>query len=227
MPTDAYDAFLADLPKVHTWDGGKTWNAGGFGANALAALRKSLEAELAGVRPVIAETGAGNSTIMFLFMKPKHVYSISVDADVYPRVVEYCEKAGVAHDMLEYTVGRSEAVLPEFAAGLRAKNVQLDIALMDGGHGWPTVFVDFCYLNAGLRKGGLLIVDDLQIYAVNEFARWLARLPQFELVLNLKKVLIFRKSWAFDYLSDFGAQPYIVERTKARQTSADPYDFGE
>jgi Methyltransferase domain len=227
MSNDSYLAFLAELPKVHTWDGGKTWNAGGFGSNALAALRTCLETELKGAQPVIAETGAGNSTILFLFMRPKKLYSISVDPDLLPRIKAYCDEAGLAHDALDFTLGRSEAALPALADALRAEGTGLDVALMDGGHGWPTVFVDFCYLNAALKKGGLLIVDDLQIYAVNEFARWLALLPDFELVLNLKKVLVFRKVRAFDYLSDFGAQPYINRRTKARVAMADPYDFSE
>ena len=47
------------------------------------------------------------------------------------------------------------------------------MALIDGGHGWPTVFVDFCYMNAMLFRNGILIIDDVQLHSIKELGKLL------------------------------------------------------
>ena len=60
-----FDAYLSDLPLLHTWDLGKTWNTGGFRAWQLKRMHEVVTERFPG--PVrILETGAGNSTITFL-----------------------------------------------------------------------------------------------------------------------------------------------------------------
>jgi hypothetical protein len=44
-----------------------------------------------------------------------------------------------------------------------------DLCLIDGSHAWPTVFVDFCFANACLRQGGLLMLDDVQLHFAGPF----------------------------------------------------------
>jgi hypothetical protein len=222
MPPGDFSSFIADVPLLHSWDDGQTWNTGGFGARLLTRLKRTLEAECTANDLVIAETGAGNTTILFLLMKAKRLHSIAPDAALRDRILAYCAANQIDSSALQFAVDRSESFLPELAATLRSENVQLDIALMDGGHGWPTVFVDFCYLNAMLRKGGLLIADDLQLYSVNEFARWLSMQKEYSLIGNLRKTLIWRKETANDYLRDFGAQPYIQQQTKLMALQPDP-----
>ena len=225
MPNDGYEAFLANVPKLHSWDKGQTWNTGGFSSATLRILKETIEASLTTSTPVMAETGAGNSTILFLLMNPRRLYSIAPETALWERILAYCAKNGIDHSALEHMVARSEVVLPELAAKLRTENTKLDVALMDGGHGWPTVFIDFCYFNAMLKKGGLLIVDDLQLYSVNEFARWLALQPEYSLVKDMKKTLIWRKEQAVDYLKDFGTQPYIVQQNGILAAAENPFSI--
>ena len=73
---------------------------------------------------------------------------------------------------------------------------RFDVALIDGGHGWPTVFVDFCYANMMMRSGSVLLLDDIQIYAVGELARLLEQQPGFTLKEEIGKLQVWEKETA-------------------------------
>ncbi|HEX5243571.1 MAG TPA: class I SAM-dependent methyltransferase [Tepidisphaeraceae bacterium] len=227
MTDQRFENFLSSVPQLHTWDRGKTWKSGGFNARLLRSIRTGIEASIPHDNLCIAETGAGNSTILFLLMQPKRLVSIAPDEELRDRILTYCAEKKIDSSPLEFISAFSEVALPRFAERLRKDGQKLDVALIDGGHGWPTDFVDFCYFNLALRKGGLLIVDDLQIYAVNEFARWLYMQKQFSLVKDMQKTLIFRKEVEADYMGDHGAQPYIVQRKKQRGDGPGRFEFRE
>lgn len=57
----------------------------------------------------------------------------------------------------------------------------VDIAMINGGHGWPTVFVDFCYLNMMLREGGIMVVDDIQAFPCAQLFLLLEQQPGWEM----------------------------------------------
>lgn len=220
-----FDSFAADMPRLHSWNRGKTWQRGGFGPLTIRILKETLEAHSPAREAVIAETGAGNSTILFLLMGAKRVFAIAPDAALRDRLLDYCAGSGIDTAALSFIVERSENALPELMVRLRAENAQLDIALIDGGHGWPTVFVDFCYFNAMLRKGGLLAVDDLQLYSVNEFARWLSMQTEYVPVGGHRKTKVWRKEVDEPFLRDFGSQPYIVKQNLRRASLPDPHSI--
>ncbi len=83
------DRFVADLPLLHSWDGGETWNTGGFSEQHLGQLIGFLPDRLP-PRPVILETGAGCSTIAFLFLDPLRVVSIAPESALFARIRSYC-----------------------------------------------------------------------------------------------------------------------------------------
>jgi len=90
--------------------------------------------------------------------------------------------------------------------------------LLDGGHGWPTVFVDFCYLNRMLKKDGLLILDDLQLHSVAELGRLVLLQPGWVIDTEISsKTIAFRKTNDREYLPDFGGQPYLSLRSEGLQ----------
>ena len=84
--------------------------------------------------------------------------SIAPDEALRDRITGYCNDHGVPTEPLDYRVARSEAELP---ADRRRKAERFDIAFIDGDHGWPTAFVDFCYLNMVTREDGLIFLDDI------------------------------------------------------------------
>jgi hypothetical protein len=210
------DTYFAKVPNLHTWDDGLTWNSGGFSAESLEQLHRMI-LERFGTGARIVETGAGNSTITFLLTQPRELISIAPDSALFGRITDYCSDNGIATAPLTSILDFSEVTLPAIAAREIAADTWFDVGLLDGGHGWPTVFVDFCYIHAMVRLEGLLIVDDVQLWSVKQLARFLAADERFELVASLAggKTLVFRKLHVARFLPDFGGQPYIVQQSRA------------
>ena len=158
----------------------------------------------------IIETGAGNSTLTFLHLDPARVVSVAYDDELERRIRDAGSDLGAPVDRLEYHSGRSELVLPTVTDG----DARYDVALIDGGHGWPTVFVDFCYLNSVLAKGALLLIDDVSIYAIAELTRLLDAEPDFERIDSFGKLEVWRKTSGRRFLPGHSEQPYVMERTR-------------
>jgi predicted O-methyltransferase YrrM len=197
----------ADPPRLHHW--GEEWSTGGLNGEQLRFLHEVASRQLGVPRPRIVETGAGNSTIVFLMAKAQRVLTFALEPELETRIRGYCETNGVDAQSLEFIVGRSELTLPLAAMN----NVgHFDMALIDGGHGWPTVFIDFCFLNLMLRRGGVLLVDDIQLHSVREVARLTDEQPQFERIKNVGKLYAWRKITDDNFLPDFGGQPYVVRK---------------
>ena len=136
--------------------------------------------------------------------------SIAPDEGLRDRITGYCDEHGVPTEPLDYRVARSEAELPLIAA----QADRFDVAFIDGDHGWPTAFVDFCYLNMVTREGGLIFLDDIQLYSVAELSRLLAQQPGYELVGDIYgKVQIWRKATDKRFLPGHAQQPYIMEQS--------------
>jgi hypothetical protein len=199
--------YFQDIPLIHTWDGGKTWNSGGFDRRTLEQIVSLICENFE--HPRIIETGAGNSTISFLLCNPKEIISICHDQELYDRITNYCRSQTIPTKPLRTFAERSELALPRIAAS----GPQFDFALIDGGHGWPSVFVDFCYVNAMMKRNSIIMIDDVQLYSICELANWLSEQPDFTLVKQFPKSLAFRKNTDEPVVSDFGQQPYITRKS--------------
>ncbi len=118
---------------------------------AWAALR-FLEAT---VRPGMAtlETGAGASTIVFAAGGAEHE-AITPSAGEADRIRGECERRGISLEGVRFRIGSSHEVLPAWEAR------PLDLALVDGAHGFPYPILDWWYLAPHLKTGGLMILDD-------------------------------------------------------------------
>lgn len=201
--------YLANIPNLHSWDDGKTWNAGGFSRWVFDPLHALIE-EYLPPHPSFIETGAGNSTLFFLLHAPDRVVSIEPDPALFARIRSYCDTHGIATDALRAYVSGSQWVLPELAG---SGETPFDFALIDGHHGMSMVFVDFQYLNALVRQGGFIMIDDVQLHSVKELANLLGEQHGYEAVLELGKSVVFRKTTDDRELPDFGGQPYVMRRS--------------
>jgi hypothetical protein len=206
--------FCADIPRLHFWN--DAWQVGGFGPRPLRRMH-DLAIEYGRGAARILETGAGASTIAFLLSGAAEVTSIAPDADLFDRLEQFCTRQDVPLAALRKHVERSETCLPRLAAQQADRGLQVDLALMDGGHGWPTVFVDFCFMNAMLRKDGLLLVDDVQLHAVKEFARFLRAETGYRYLFTLDgpKTMVFQKLTDRRFMDGHEGQPYLKSRTQA------------
>jgi hypothetical protein len=213
-----FDTFLDDLPLLHTWDGGETWNTGGFQPFQLRGIQRIVNDRFPDRRVRVLETGAGNSTLAFLQMRLDRLVAIAPAEDLRDRILAYCAEHEIDTARLDFRLERSEVELPAIAFGVdrptATSGSRFDVVLIDGGHGWPTVFVDFCYANYMMRAGGLLFLDDTQMYSVAELTRLLEEQPGFTLREKLDKLHVWEKNDNRRFLPAHSGQPYILQMTK-------------
>ena len=219
-----FEMFSSAPPLLHHWpenrawdfsepDGAEVWSTGGFEPRHLRFIhefgRKNLPS-----RPRIIETGAGNSTICFLFLDPAELVTIAPDSELFSRIENYCRQIGLPLDPLKQHVNGSQWLLPDIASASRNAPPRFDLALIDGNHNWPMVMVDFFYLNFMVKQGGFIMLDDVQLHSVKELARLLAfdeRL--FRVVGDMGKALIFRKETPDREFGDWHKQAYLESRS--------------
>lgn len=213
--------YLLDIPKLHSWDGGRTWNTGGFERSHFEPLHRLMIEEPC--RRRILETGCGNSSIFFLLHKPELVTTIDPDSAVMDRVIKFCDRHAIDRSPHETHLEPSDTILPLIAKRLEKP---YDFILIDGGHGWPDVMVDLCYALKVLAPDGHIMLDDINVYAVKEVARCLIEQPGFEIALDLRKALVFRRRGDFSDMPGWWDQPYIVRRTNQDRDKGADYSLG-
>jgi hypothetical protein len=211
-PTTGMVDYLANMPLVHTWGDGVP-NTGGFDATHLQPLSEFMRDRVP-PRPRVVETGAGNSTIFFLLGSPSALVSIDPDPRIHVKVTAYCRTHSIDCGPREALAHRSEEVLPRLS---EASAGTFDFALIDGDHGWPAVFVDFCYCARLLKRGGYLMIDDVEIYGIGQLVAFLREQPDFRLVLDLGKAVILEKVTDAAYLPGWWQQPFIQRRTASKR----------
>jgi len=204
-------ALLDNLPKLHYWGGPP--QVGGLNQKIGARLIDEVGRYDA---PRVIETGAGATTLLFLGLGAG-VTTIAPDPGLQERIMAEAAVRGIDTARLQFVCEPSEVALPRLAAS----GQRVDVALIDGHHGWPNVFVDFCYFNAMLGSGSTLLVDDLQLYSVGQLAYQLVEEPDFELMAVDDKLATFRKLTDAPSLPDWRSQPFIERLTAAGPSAAD------
>jgi hypothetical protein len=158
------------------------------------------------------ETGSGISTVLFLLLGAHH-RSISPDGGEAERIRAYCVERGIPTDNYTATVGYSERVLPNLP-----DEPVLDLALVDGNHAFPLPCIDWYYLTRILKPGGVIVIDDIQLWSGRIIADFLDAEDVWETVDRNDRFAVYRM------LADskevlgrwWGQQPFIVSQLKPR-----------
>jgi methyltransferase family protein len=160
---------------------------------------------------VTLETGAGVSSIVFALNHSRH-FCITPDAAQAERITAYCQRHGIATDALHFEIGRSEEVLPRLSVP------RLDLVLIDGRHGFPSPFIDWYYTAPILKPGGLLIIDDVQLWTGHELRSFLAGEREWKLERDFgSRATAFIKVCEGSHDKSWTEQTYFAERTAALQ----------
>jgi Methyltransferase domain len=202
-------AFLRDLPNIHE-RGDRPPYSGGLNPRIGQVMIDEIGKLGGGARSI--ETGAGNSTLLFMMLGCAEVMAIAPDEKLGRRIRSEAAARGLDDRVLRYINDRSERALPRLALD---EDVKCEIGFIDGNHGWPSVFVDFCYLNMMMQRDAVLFVDDVQLYSCAQLMLLLKSQPEFELVSVVGKLATFRKRADSRFLPDFGSEPFIVANTSA------------
>ena len=192
-------------PALHA-DGAATWDASD---EALAFLARELTPD-----SHTLETGAGRSTLAFAAAGCRHEVVTPAGAEI-AAIRALAVQEGVAFDGVTFHEGLSQDVLPRLGEG---RVEDLDVAFIDGGHGFPIPAVDFQYLAPRVRVGGLLLIDDVDLWTGDMIVQVLRRDEAWRLEAKLGgRTAVFRKLAPYAP-HEWTRQPYVRAKSFWPQT---------
>ncbi len=153
------------------------------------------------------ETGSGLSTVLFAALETDHI-CCTPGPEERERVLEYCKAHELPTEGLRFELGSSHESLPR----IQAAGTEVDLALIDGSHGFPLPVVDWFYSGAMLRTGGVVLVDDVNLPAVRTLLDFVDRDPRWRRLSDSPKWAAFERTGRGPLAEDWTAQPFYVHR---------------
>ena len=153
------------------------------------------------------ETGAGLSTILFALNGCNHT-SVVPDATQMDRILDWCEENEVITDRLKFIIDGSERALPKYVF-----SSPIDLYLIDGGHGFPTPFIDWFYVANNIKVGGLIVVDDVQIWTGRVLRQFLAEEPDWAIDHSESMEFFGARRTGITEAVEWHEQPYVTRRS--------------
>ncbi len=222
MPNYNIEDLILARPNLHRHGDGKEANWG-VSDDVLRFIVENCEP---GSKTI--ETGAGLSTIAFVLADTVH-HAIFPESYLCETVPQYLKENKLSIKRLHLHNGLSQLVLPDLG------EADFDMALIDGCHAFPIPFLDWYYIARRLKPGGILIIDDTQIWTGQVLRNFLLLEPEWRLLQEFYGTAMFRmeapwveKWWAKQAYTIFHSQitpeaiPYLPEQ--ARQSIAPIYD---
>ena len=152
------------------------------------------------------ETGAGISTILFALRSSEHTCIVPSAKEV-ALIRAYCLRKKISLDNVHFITNYSQNILPTLV------KEDLDFVLIDGGHGYPIPAIDWFYTAPMLKSGGVVIIDDVQLWTGLELKRFLAKEDAWKLVRNFTRSTAYKKV-AQECAREWVHQPYIVRKSR-------------
>jgi predicted O-methyltransferase YrrM len=155
------------------------------------------------------ETGAGASTVVFAEQGAQHECVTPSESEV-AAITAACVARGVPAERITFRLGLSQDVLPKLTG-------PLDLVLIDGGHGFPIPAVDWLYTAPRLVVGGLMAIDDVDLWTgamIVDFLRGEDCWKQESLLRG--RTAVFRLTKPFE-LHEWTKQPTVVAKSRITQ----------
>jgi hypothetical protein len=135
------------------------------------------------------ETGAGVSTVLFAAWGCDHLAVVPF-ANEAQAVERYCDEHFIPRSSLKFDLRPSEVALPTLAG-----TGQLDLVFIDGSHGYPLPVIDWFYGAGLLRRGGVVVFDDVQLPQVESLIEtFIQPDPRWEALAATGKWKAFRRT---------------------------------
>ncbi len=166
--------------------------------------------ENVGPESTTLETGCGLSTAVFALTGSRH--TVIAPAPIEFEITKaYCRDRGISTNQIAFITEPSQKVLP----GL--ESAPLDLVLIDGGHGFPTPYVDWFYTAGKLKKGGYLMIDDIWVWSCEILRDFLSVQPEWEFVAEFDdRTTIFRKLENGSEWLEWTQQPRVARGGKMK-----------
>ena len=160
--------------------------AGTFSARTFEALLRHASA-----KPIkhSLETGSGASTLLFSHLSEEHaVFALDAGTDSI-RAIEHLPL--LRKEVVTFVEGPTQQTLPAYGFPHR-----LQLALIDGPHGYPFPDLEYFYIYPHLDVDALLIVDDIHIPTITNLFEFLSVDQMFELQEVVETTAFFRRTSA-------------------------------
>jgi Methyltransferase domain len=174
------DKILSDPPRIH--ESGGHLVSWALSVEALKFIYDNIDDS-----SNTLETGCGLSTVVFALTGAQHTVVAPVGRE-FEILKNYCLERNIIVDHVDFVPNASQDFLPTMDP------TPLDLVLIDGGHGFPTPYIDWFYTAGRLKENGYLIVDDVMLWSCQILHDFLMAQPQWELVDYYNgRTSIFRK----------------------------------
>jgi hypothetical protein len=143
------------------------------------------------------ETGSGASTLLFSHLSQHHTVFALDDGN--GSICNIQQSTLLRGENVTFVEGPTQKTLPAYQFEER-----LEVALIDGPHGYPFPDLEYYYIYPHLRNGALLIVDDIHIRSIYNLFNFLKADKMFYLEQVVKTTAFFTRTDAltFDPLGD-------------------------
>lgn len=155
---------------------------------------------------ITLETGSGLSTLFFANSPSKRHISIMPYQEEADRLHVTADKIGISLEKVEFLIQSSGSGLPRL-------NDSIDFILIDGSHGPLMPFVDFYFSVRNLNKGGIVIIDDIQLLAPKVLFEFVSKEPTVEILKSDERAAMLRinDNVFLDYDWGYSAIDYKAE----------------
>ena len=157
------------------------------------------------------ETGSGKTTLLFSHISREHkVFAIESDN----RSISVVRESPLLNRAtVEFIEGPTQLTLPRYTFARK-----LQMALIDGPHGYPFPEMEYYYIYPHLDTGAVLIVDDIHIPTIRRLYEFLCEDEMFESLEVVGNSAFFRRTSAapFNPLGDgWWEQKFNMKRFRA------------
>jgi hypothetical protein len=134
------------------------------------------------------ETGSGKTTLLFSHLSSNHL----VFAKDVGRSISQVKASPLFNaQSVTFVEGPSQGSLPNYRF-----THKVQIALIDGPHGYPFSDLEYYYFYPIIETGGLLLVDDIQIPSIGRMFDIIKADDMFNLLEIVDNMAFFRRSKA-------------------------------
>lgn len=138
-------------------------DSGNLGEGVIRRMAALVAEHRPGGPALSAETGCGKSTLLFSHVSGEHLCFTLEGGDSYAKTAA---SPLLGRDRVRFVLGPSQRTLQR-----HEWSAPLDVALIDGGHGYPFPELDYYGFYPQIRPGGLLVVDDIHIPTITHLFR--------------------------------------------------------
>lgn len=194
------------------------WHLAGSLSNpSLAAIERHTKK----LAPLVysVETGCGKSTLLLSRLSQHHVVFTLGDPDNDDSHLKVLGSPLLNAKTVEWIYGPTQRTLPTYPF-----SEPIQLALIDGPHGYPFPQMEYWALYPHLHEGALLIVDDIQIPTIYQLFLFLKEDAMFSLVDVVETTAFFVRTAApvFDPEKDgWWLQAYNAKRNPIYDRSID------